>query len=481
MRRVTALVMMMAAFGGLPGSLSAWVVDHRCTDLAQVPDAALQMARTELKVSFAHGAAAAQITAGLAALKTANPSLYSFSLTPGESESDTLSIWNRMPTGELGEPEKNNPWFVRTEKFLTGAGRDRNVVIWAWNDQLGTISAADFQSYFKQMDVLEKRFPKVHFIYMTGPLDGTGEDGELYRRNEAIRKFCRENHKNLFDFADLESFAPGGNVDYRKYRVKSDGSYLARGKKRNWAQEWLSRHPEFRAELPAKVPQSTPLHAALKARAFWWMMGCLAGWVPLSHDNPGGLRPIPRTPAVASAATKSSAGNDAQKHLYRFDDVQDYRNWILSGAQGTLIPEQGTGMTIPPGTPGVAIHRGRMPVCALEFKARLETGTTLSWYFNTEWNNSWNPTSGLGGVCNDQGCLLLLNGKSFKFKKSVAGDRKEHRFQIWLRDGQVFWAIDGKLVASHSLPAELANRAGVLAIGGWESTVHVDSVFFQTR
>ena len=50
---------------------------------------------------------------------------------------------------------------------------------------------------------LELEFPQVTFVYMTGHLDGTGEDGNLHQRNNQIREFCRINNKVLFDCADI--------------------------------------------------------------------------------------------------------------------------------------------------------------------------------------------------------------------------------------------------------------------------------------
>ena len=45
---------------------------------------------------------------------------------------------------------------------------------------------------------------------MTGHLDGTGPSGNLYARNDQIRDYCVANGKVLFDFADIESWDPGG-------------------------------------------------------------------------------------------------------------------------------------------------------------------------------------------------------------------------------------------------------------------------------
>jgi len=60
------------------------------------------------------------------------------------------------------------------------------------------------------MNDLERDFPDVHFVYMTGHLDGSGLTGNLHLRNEQIRNYCRENKKILYDFADIECYNPDG-------------------------------------------------------------------------------------------------------------------------------------------------------------------------------------------------------------------------------------------------------------------------------
>lgn len=44
--------------------------------------------------------------------------------------------------------------------------------------------------YLSAMETLESAYPNVLFVYMTGHLDGTGPDGNLYRSNNQIRDYC---------------------------------------------------------------------------------------------------------------------------------------------------------------------------------------------------------------------------------------------------------------------------------------------------
>ena len=76
------------------------------------------------------------------------------------------------------------------------------------------------------MNQLENEFQNVRFVYMTGHLTGTGPNGALYQRNNQIRNFVRANNKILFDFADIEGYAPDGTY----YPNESDGC--------NWCSTW---------------------------------------------------------------------------------------------------------------------------------------------------------------------------------------------------------------------------------------------------
>ncbi len=73
---------------------------------------------------------------------------------------------------------------------------------------------------------------------MTGHLNGTGEAGNLFQRNNQIRDFCAANNKVLFDFADIESYDPDG--DYFRDLFANDSCDYDGG---NWADEWCAENP----------------------------------------------------------------------------------------------------------------------------------------------------------------------------------------------------------------------------------------------
>jgi hypothetical protein len=110
---------------------------------------------------------------------------------------------------------------------------------------------------------LEQDFPDRTFVYMTGHLDGTGESGNLRILNEQIRQYCRDNHKILFDFEDIESWDPAGNY----YPDESDAC--------GWCATWCANH-----DCPScgSCAHSHCFNCYQKGKAFWTMMARIAGW-----------------------------------------------------------------------------------------------------------------------------------------------------------------------------------------------------------
>ncbi len=249
------------------------VIDHNCTDIRKIPADYIGKAKDTFKVAYGHTSHGSQIVSGMKALKKDQPALFDF----GDGGPDKLSFRDNTPSGDLGNPDRVS-WAQRTRELLKGAGKDRNVVMWSWCGQVGNSSPEDIQTYLDLMAGLEREFPGVRFIYMTGHLDGSGKDGNLNRRNEQIREFCRANGKVLFDFADIESHDPDGRVNFMELRAKDSCDYRNNGASGNWAAEWLLKNPAHGIALPDSAAHSHPLNGALKGRAFWWMMARLAGW-----------------------------------------------------------------------------------------------------------------------------------------------------------------------------------------------------------
>ncbi|MFH1012075.1 MAG: hypothetical protein V1784_12695 [bacterium] len=263
------------------------MIDHTCTDIAMVPPNFIDSAKAHFNMTYGHTSHGSQIISGMQVLMN-HDSLYDFFndhdyyrfgppnpvAPPGD-----LSLWDYVPDGDLGNPDRVT-WAARTRTMLTnGEGEyaiyphSRNIVLWSWCGQVSWATPADIDTYLTLMSQLEADFDSVTFVYMTGHLDGTGESGSLHQRNEQIRQYCRDNNKVLFDFADIESYDPDGNY-YLPLGANDNCDYSGG----NWAVQWCAAHPGDTLCEYCDCAHSQPLNCNLKARAFWWMMARLAGW-----------------------------------------------------------------------------------------------------------------------------------------------------------------------------------------------------------
>jgi hypothetical protein len=255
----------------------SWVFDHQHTDLDRVPAQWVTTAKQNLRIAYGHTSHGSQIVSGMESLARVMGSPYDYSSAWGYRSGYFLNDSGIAGASDLGAPDRS-AWSAATRQLLNRSGGcDRNVVLWSWCGQVGG-TEAEIQSYLDQMAALERDFPAVRFVYMTGHLDGSGTGGSVHKRNEQIRSFCRTGGKVLFDFADIESWDPEGKTHYLPMGA-DDGCNYSGG---NWAKQWVDSHSTHQLATLARscdeCAHSETLNCVLKARVFWWMAARLAGW-----------------------------------------------------------------------------------------------------------------------------------------------------------------------------------------------------------
>jgi hypothetical protein len=193
-----------------------------------------------------------------------------------------------MP-GDLGNPDFV-AWADETREYLNNPlNGEVNVIIWSWCGQVSWADSENIQTYLDSMTALENYYTSVKFVYMTGHLNGDGIDGNTNQRNEQIRRYCRDNNKILYDFADIESYDPDGNFyldkmanDNCDYDSDGDGS-----QDKNWAIDWQESHVENVDWYRCSAAHSQALNGNRKAYAAWWLWTSLAGWNGISGIDNG--------------------------------------------------------------------------------------------------------------------------------------------------------------------------------------------------
>lgn len=269
-------------------SQTAIIIDHNCTDIAKIPATWIAEAKNKLRIGYSHTSHGSQLVTGMEAFRgePGSPYYYEYSdwgLQPGIFLND---YWANDYAADLGH-NGDLAWRDATITMLQMPNNDRNVVIWSWCGGVSDNNEAGINDYLSAMNQLEASYPQIKFVYMTGHLDGSGAAGNLHLRNEQIRAYCRTHHKILFDFADIESYDPDGQINYLEryatdgceYDRNGDGDPWGDG---NWASEWLASH--LNSELTqmaagcGECAHSERLNCVLKGRAFWWLLARLAGW-----------------------------------------------------------------------------------------------------------------------------------------------------------------------------------------------------------
>ena len=253
------------------------IIDHTSTDLDKIPVEWINQAKANLHIAYGHTSHGSQLIDGMTGLESFRGEPYMWSNGTLEG---SLDIRDKIMSGDLGT-NGDLTWEGATRSFLGDfRNEDINVIIWSWCGGVSENTEEGINIYLNAMNQLEKDFPNVHFVYMTGHLDGSGVNGTLNVNNEIIRKFCKDNNKILYDFADIESYDPDGNYYLNKgaddgCNYDSDGDGV---KDSNWAINWQNTHNQNVDWYDCGSEHSQPLNANRKAYAAWWLWARLAGW-----------------------------------------------------------------------------------------------------------------------------------------------------------------------------------------------------------
>lgn len=267
----------------------AIIIDHACTDITLIPQSAIEQAKSTLHISYGHTSHGSQLTDGMTGLvEFANSGGLGLCL-PADifawndgGTANALDLHDYFQDGDLGNPDRTT-WAQRTRDYLNDpANSDVNVIIWSWCGQVDA-SEEDINLYLSLMNQLEIDYPGVHFVYMTGHANGTGEAGNVHLRNRQIRNYCEANGKILYDFYDIECYDPDGNYFGDRYVLDScgydgDGNGNPWDDSANWAIEWQKSHTEGVDWYDCESAHSQPLNANRKAYAAWWLWARIGGW-----------------------------------------------------------------------------------------------------------------------------------------------------------------------------------------------------------
>ena len=253
------------------------IFDQSNLDISRIPADWINTAKANLHIAYGHTSHGSQIITGMTGLMDWKGDLYKWN--NGDMDG-ALDIRDRIMGGDLGH-NGSLEWKNATRALLENeANSDINVVIWSWCGGVSDNTEDGINIYLNALNKLEEDYPLVQFVYMTGHLDGTGEEGNLHIRNEQIRNFCIGNNKILYDFADIESYDPDRIYyldkmanDACDYDSDGDGS-----RDKNWAIDWQNSHEENIDWYNCSSAHSQPLNANRKAYAAWCLWARLAGW-----------------------------------------------------------------------------------------------------------------------------------------------------------------------------------------------------------
>ena len=287
----TIIVLLLAVLNISQVQSQGIIIDHLSTELSVIPSNWIDSAKINLKVTYQHTSHGSQLVSGINAIASTYGGVYNFSSSGyGLDPTVFLNDYGMPGAGDLGH-NGDLAWRDATIAILDDPACNRNVVMWSWCGGVSNNDSAGIYTYLNAMSSLEESYPDVHFVYMTGHLDGSGATGNLNLMNELIRNYCTINNKILFDFADIESYAPGDTQSYMEWcgldGLNYDPTCNNPWSGPNWGAEWVAANPTHPYVTVANAcsgcahssdPAEAKLNCVLKGNAVWWMFASLAGW-----------------------------------------------------------------------------------------------------------------------------------------------------------------------------------------------------------
>jgi len=254
MRR-SASVVLMCLWASL-ASADGIVIDRSCVDETDrsIPQEFLDKAR-RLDLIFGHQSVGGNVLDGLSALAEKDGKRYAVERVedPAAEWFDDHEGWGDFFAGENENPASKCEAF-RSKMVDDGLGKHVAVasVKLCWIDFAGKKGEAEkiFAGYRDTMEILEKAFPKVKFIWWTAPLK-TEDNPTRAAYNRLVRDHCRAKGKILFDIADIESRTAAAPEP---------------------------KSPVLLAEYAEDEGHLNETGRLRAARAWWWLMARLAGW-----------------------------------------------------------------------------------------------------------------------------------------------------------------------------------------------------------
>jgi len=242
----------------VPPLTQAIIIDHACTATDAIPQNWLSQVCSLFRIHYAHTSHGEQITVGMERLSNRDalyPLAIDFCRLP--SVTGRLNLLDGQVRDSYCETYVTPDLYWETAE---GLALTRSVLShfaitisgWMWCTQLDDYTSGQTQQYLDAMNLLEKEFPNIRFIYFTG--NAQSPEMNRVQRNDQIRAFCRANRKVLFDFADLDCWYAGGQ--------HMEGGIPM-------------EHPRYHGD---EAGHTTFESCENKARAFWWLLARLAGW-----------------------------------------------------------------------------------------------------------------------------------------------------------------------------------------------------------